>query len=129
MFMSLESEPALEVPFTYLLPMRRDNPAFADFSQLDRDVNKVMGDGYPTVLVTRINTMLAGNGIDFAKGIVLHSAWQESGRVGSVKAVTFEAPLSVERICSSARGIGPVAARALVEFAVRLQIHCETVRK
>lgn len=127
--MSLENEPILEIPFTYLLPMRRDNPAFADFSQLDRDVSKVMGDDYPLVLVTRVNTMLAGNGLDFAKGITLHSAWQESGRVGSVKAVTFQAPLSVERISSSARGIGPVAARALVEFAVRMQVHCETPQR
>ncbi len=120
--MSPETDPLLEVPFTYLLPMREDNPAFADFEALRDEVIDVMGEEYPSPLVTRINTMLAGNSVGWrGGGVKTYYAMQESGYPGSVRAITFDAPLSVERLSSSNRGIGQVAARALIGFAVGLQ--------
>ena len=123
MFMNVEREPVLEIPFTYLLPMREDNPAFADFDRLYCDVREVMGEDYPSALITRINTMLAGNGLsERSTGVDIHYAQQESGEPGSVKAVTFNAPLTIEQVSHTGRYIGPVAARALVQFAVPLRI-------
>ena len=120
--MSYEQEPVLEAPFTYLLPMREDMPGFADFKEMRAEVTDIMGEDYPSPQITRICTMLAGNGLDGNWSVRLHRAKREDGRWGSVKAVSFIGePLTVEKVAKNAKGIGPVAARYLVEFAVRLQ--------
>jgi hypothetical protein len=125
--MNLENEPRLEVSFTYLYPMRVDHPSRADFDRRRQEVVDVMGDDYSPALITRISTMLSGNsGVRYSReGVVSHNAYQENGIYGSVKAITFEAPLTVEKVCKVGRGIGPVAARALISFAVALHEQCE----
>lgn len=120
--MSYEQEPVLEAPFTYLLPMREDLPGFADFKEMRAEVTDVMGKDCPSPQITRICTMLAGNGLDGHWSVRLHRAKQVDGRWGSVRAVSFIGdPLTVEDVAKDGRGIGPVAARFLIEFAVRLQ--------
>lgn len=124
--MNREGEPQLDISFTYLFPMRTDNPAFADFNSLREEITEVMEKDYPAILVSRISSMLAGNGLSGRRtGVEFHNAKQESGLPGSVKAVTFNAPLNGERIKHKGLRIGEQRACALVEFAIRLQQQCE----
>jgi hypothetical protein len=124
--MNLENEAVLEVSFTYLYPMREDNPMITDFVRRWQEVEEIMGHDYPPQLITRIGTILSSNGIRHSHaGIIAHDAVDETGQIKSTKAITFEAPLSAKDISNAGYRIGPVAARALLEFAIRLQARCE----
>lgn len=123
-----ENEPQLETPFTYLLPMREDRPEFVDFEEMRKEVVDIMGPDYPRQLITRIVSIVGGaNGIEgTVYGMTVHRTEQANGRPGGVKAVSFwRTPLTVERLSKHGRLIGPVAARAVVDFASKLQEYAE----
>ncbi len=120
--MSRMSELTIESGFTYLYPMRQDDPVMADFDRRREEVIDIMGVGYPKAMITRIGTILSSNGLRHStQGIILHDAYYEDGQMGCAKAITFESGLTVDKIVKAGQRVGPLAAIALLEFALELQ--------
>ena len=124
------NSPELEtnVAYTYLLPMRLDNPAYVDFNELKAEITDIMGRSCTPMMVGRLVTILgAGQGLaNTSEKIEVHHARQLSGQQGGVKAISFLAPgVTVEDVrYAPGAGVGRIekaSAAAVISFANRFQ--------